>query len=53
VGNLKFKATAHELAAIPKTASRFSGHDIHGTGDQANGPADNIVDLVKLHSLGV
>jgi hypothetical protein len=53
VGDLKFKATAHELAAIPKTAARFSGHYIHGTGDQANGPNDYIVDLVKLHSLGV
>jgi hypothetical protein len=50
VGYLQLKTAANKFATIPKTTARFSGHYIHGTGDEADSPADQVVDLVKLHN---
>jgi hypothetical protein len=47
---LKFKTTAHKFTAIPETATCFSGHNIHGTGNEADSPANQVVNLLKLHN---
>lgn len=43
VGDLEFIAAGNEFTAVPKTAGRLHGQNIHGAGDEAYCPAGDPI----------